>query len=125
MSFYQSATRWFDRTEGVLASLVLVAIAVLLPAEMVARFFDTAVPGALPIVQHLTLWVAFLGAALAAGEGKLLALATATFLPEGGWRRAAEVFAALVAAAVTALLGRAGLELLLVEKEFGDTVALG
>ncbi len=98
---------------------------VLLPAEMVARFFDTAVPGALPIVQHLTLWVGFLGAALAASEGKMLALATGTFLPEGGWRHGTQVFAATVAAAVTALLGRAGLEFLLSEKEFGDTVALG
>ncbi|MCP3956482.1 MAG: TRAP transporter large permease subunit [bacterium] len=91
---------------------------------MVARFFDTAVPGALPIVQHLTLWVGFLGAALAASEGKLLALATGTFLPEGRWRDGAQVLASLIAAAVTALLFRAGLEFLLVEKEFGDTVAL-
>lgn len=125
VSFFSTWTGRLDRAEGIFASLTLAAIVLLLPSEMVARFFDTAVPGALPIVQHLTLWVAFLGAALAASEGKMLALATATFLPEGRWRHGAQVFAALVAAAVTALLGRAGYELLLVEKEFGDTVALG
>ncbi len=125
MSFFETCARRFDRVEGYVASLPLVVIMVLLPAEMVARFFDTAVPGALPIVQHLTLWVGFLGAALAASEGKMLALATGTFLPEGSWRHSAQVFAATVAAAITALLGRAGLEFLLSEKEFGDEVALG
>ena len=124
MSFLQSFFRRFDRAEGLVASLALVVIALLLPAEMVARFFDTSVPGALPLVRHLTLWVAFLGAALAASEGKLLALATGTFLPAGRWRDSAQVFAALVAAAVTVLLLRASVEFLLVEKEFGDTVAL-
>ncbi len=117
--------RGFDRAEGAFASLTLAAIVVLLPAEMLARAFDTAVPGALPIVRHLTLWLGFLGAALAAKEGKLLALATGTFLPEGRRRRAAEIFAATVAAGVTALLFRACLDFLLVEKEFGDEVALG
>ncbi|MEM7583832.1 MAG: TRAP transporter large permease subunit [Acidobacteriota bacterium] len=125
MSFLETWSRRFDRTEGIFASLALVAIMVLLPAEMVARFFDTAVPGALPIVQHLTLWLGFLGAALAASEGKLLALATGTFLPEGRWRDGAQIFAATVAAGITALLGRAGYEFLLTEREFGDEVALG
>ena len=121
----QTLSRRFDRVEGRIASLTLVAILALLPAEMVARFFDTAVPGALPFVQHLTLWLGFLGAALAASEGKLLALATGTFLPEGRWRQAARIFSSSVAAAITVLLWRAGVEFLLIEEEFGDTVALG
>ena len=125
MSFLESSFRWLRRFEDTLACLTLIGIVLLLPAEMLARAFDTAVPGALPFVHHLTLWVGFLGAALAAREGKLLALATGTFIPEGRWRRAAEVFAATVAAGVSALLFRAGLEFLLAEKEFGSTVALG
>ncbi len=126
MSFLETWGRRFDRTEGLVASLALVAIAVLLPVEMVARFFDTAVPGALSLVQHLTLWLGFLGAALAATEGKLLALATGTFLPEGKWRHGAQVFAAWVGAMVTTLLWRSGLEFLQVEREFGgDPIALG
>ncbi len=125
MSLFKTSIRWLGRFEDALASLALAGILLLLPAEIVARAFDTAVPGALPFVQHLTLWLGFLGAALAAREGKLLALATGTFLPEGRPRRAAEIFAATVAAGVTALLFRAGLELMLAEKDFGDTVALG
>ncbi len=126
MSLVKSSTRYFGRFEDAVASLALALIVVLLPAEILARAFNTTVPGALPIVQHLTLWVGFLGAALAARDGKLLALATGTFIPEGPWRRAAEIFAATVAAGVSALLVRASLEFLLSEKEFGgDTVALG
>ncbi len=125
MSFLKTSSRWLGRFEDAVAGLALAGIAFLLPAEILARAFNTAVPGALPIVQHLTLWVGFLGAALAARDGKLLALATGTFIPEGPWRRAAEIFATTVAAGVSALLFRAGLEFLLSEKEFGDTVALG
>ena len=70
---------------------------VLLPlAEIIARPLRLSVPGAGPFTQHLTLWVAFLGAALAAREGRLLSLATGEFVPEGAWRRAAKLFAALL-----------------------------
>ena len=108
-----------------MASLMLVAMVLLLSAEMVARALGTGVPGSVPLVQHLTLWVAFLGAALAASEDKLLALATPTFLPEGLWRNVSKIFSLTVGAGVTALLFRASYEFLKVEKEFGDEVALG
>ncbi len=97
----------------------------LLSAEMVARALGSSVPGSMPLVQHLTLWVAFLGAALAASEDKLLALATPTFLPAGLWRDLSKIFALTVGAGVTALLFRASYEFLQVEREFGDQVALG
>ena len=45
-------------------------MAVLPIAEIVSRsVFKVGIPGAGPFVQHLTLWVGFLGAALAAREG--------------------------------------------------------
>ncbi len=125
MSLFKTSIRWLCRFEDAFASLALAGILFLLPAEILARALDTAVPGALPLVQHLTLWVGFLGAALAAREGKLLALATGTFIPQGRLRRAAEIFAATVAAGVAALLFRAGLELPLAENEAGDPVAPG
>ncbi len=52
----------------------MVALAV---AELVTRrLTGGSVPGAGPLVQHLVLWVGFLGAAVAARDGRLLALAT-------------------------------------------------
>ena len=98
---------------------------VVLPlAEMVVRRFSATIPGSGSIVQHLTLWVAFLGAALAASEGKLLALATGTFLP-GKWRLGARIFAQSTAVMVSVLLCRATIEFLLSEKEAQTEILAG
>ena len=65
-------------------SLAALGIMVLPLSEVVLRrFFNTGVPGAAPFTAHLTLIVGLVGAAIAAREGKLLALATGTMLPEG------------------------------------------
>ncbi len=87
--------------------------------------FRSGIPGSGPFVQHLTLWVGFLGAGIAAREGRLLALATGALIPEGRWRRGAEVVAAAVAAAVAALLCRASIDTVRVEREFGSIIAAG
>jgi len=85
--------RALDRLEDSFASLALLVMVVLPLSEIIARrFFGRGIPGSGPIVSHLTLWVGFLGAAIAAREGKLLALATGTFL-KGGWRRTADILA--------------------------------
>src|SRR6202035_5815385 len=70
--------------EDAVAATALAAMVVLPVLEIALR--RTAVigiPGAGPIVQHLVLWVGFLGGAIAAREGRLLALATGAFVPEG------------------------------------------
>ncbi len=115
----------FDRAEGGLAALALRAIVLLMVSEMVLRPLGSGVPGALPVLQHLTLWLAFLGAALAASEGQLLSVATGELLPEGAPRRAAHVFAAAVGAGISALLARASWEFLISEKGAGEIVAYG
>src|SRR5690349_2159445 len=92
---------------------------------LVRRVFGRGVPGSGPIVQHLTLWVGFLGAAIAAREGKLLALASASLIPDGRFRRAMEAFAAAVAAAVSVILAWGGFELVNVERQAGTTLGAG
>src|SRR5207249_4787922 len=78
-------------------------------AEIVfRRAFGRGIPGSGPIVQHLTLWVGFLGAAIAAREGKLLALATGTFIPQGIVRRAADMLAAAFGACAAVVLAWGG-----------------
>jgi tripartite ATP-independent transporter DctM subunit len=116
---------FLHRGEDSLAGVVLVAMVALPLAEMVTRrAFGVGVPGSGPVVQHLTLWIAFLGAALAARERRLLAVATAELLPSG-WRRGARIAAGACAAAVSILLGRAALDLVLIERDAGGTFALG
>jgi C4-dicarboxylate transporter DctM subunit len=83
------------RTEEWLAGFALAAMVLLPLAEIVVRpFLAGGIPGSIPFVEHLTLVVGFLGAAIAARRNRLIALATATFLPEGIVRRVAQGFAA-------------------------------
>lgn len=100
---------------------------VVLPlAEIVLRrLAGVGIPGSIPFVQHLVLWVGFLGAALAAREGRLLALATGTFLPEGRARHVAELSAGSVGAFVSALLFVGAVVLVRTEREFGTMIGGG
>jgi tripartite ATP-independent transporter DctM subunit len=100
---------------------------VVLPlAEIAWRLmFKAGIPASGPILQNLTLWVGFLGAAVAAREGRMLALATGQLMPEGRLRHAAGVFAATVASLVSAMLARASAELVSVERDGGLEIGAG
>lgn len=95
-------------------------------AELATRAVGaTGIPGAGPIVQHLTLWLGFLGAAVAARDGRLLNLATSEYLPAGAPRRWARGVANSVGAAVAALLALACWRLVQVERSAGTEIAVG
>ncbi len=101
-------------------------MAILPLAEIFARkVFHVGIPGSAAFTQHLTLWVGFLGGALAASEGKLLALATGELLPAGKLRTFSHIFAGSVAAASSTLLFWACYELVRLEKEAGTQIAAG
>jgi tripartite ATP-independent transporter DctM subunit len=117
---------WPHRIEDWIVSLALAAMAVLPLAEIVLRRLGTSgIPGSIPFVQHLTLWVGFLGGAVAAREDRLLALATGTMLPEGRVRRVAAVITATVAAAVSAMLLVGAMDLVRLERQMGTVIAAG
>ncbi len=112
--------------EDALAGIALAVMVVLPLAEIVLRrMFGVGIPGSIPFVQHLVLWVGFLGAALAAREGTMLALATGTFLPAGRVRETAAILAATVATAVAAMLCAGAYELMMSEREAGTVIAAG
>ena len=116
----------FAKTEDLIASLAALGIMILPLSEVVLRrFFNTGVPGAAPFTSHLTLVVGLIGAAIAAREGKLLALATGTMLPEGRPRHLAGILAAFVGALVTTILALGGLRLLEVHRAAAKEIALG
>ena len=99
----------------VLALLAMVALPVV--SSLWRRFTGESIPSATVLVQHLTLWVGFLGALLAARYGKHLHLTTLDLFPDGRARQAVEVFTGWVAAAVTAVLAYASARLVHVESE--------
>jgi len=122
---WSSVLRIVHGGENALAGTVLLVMAALPLAEMVARrAFGVGVPGSGPLVQHLTLWIAFLGAALAARERRLLAVGTAELL-RARWRRGARIAAATGGALVSVLLARAAFDLVVIERDAGSTFALG
>ncbi|PYR22082.1 MAG: C4-dicarboxylate ABC transporter permease [Acidobacteria bacterium] len=112
-----------SRIEDAFASLALLVMVLLPLSEIVSRrAFGRGIPGSGPIVQHLTLWVGFLGAAIAAREGKLLALATGTFIPPGIGRRAADILAAAFGACAAVVLAWGGGQMAMIEREAGTTI---
>jgi len=112
--------------EDGIAALALAAMVALPLAEIVVRrLFGIGIPGSGPFVQHLTLWIAFLGAAIAARDGKLLSLATGTFIPDGRIRRVAVAFASAVAACMSTILAWGAVQLVLSEREVGSIIAAG
>jgi len=114
------------RLEDLFASLALLVMVVLPLAEIVWRkALGRGIPASGPIVQHLTLWVGFLGAAIAARDGKLLALATGTFLPKGAWRRSADILAAAFGACASVVLAWGGWQMASIEREAGTTIGAG
>jgi TRAP-type C4-dicarboxylate transport system permease small subunit len=112
--------------EDAFSSLALLAMVVLPLLEILwRRAFGQGIPGSGPIVQHLTLWVGFLGAAIAARDGKLLALATGTFIPRGPWRRAADILAAAFGACAALILSWGGYQMVTIEREGGAIIGAG
>src|SRR5215831_14991507 len=72
------------REVEICTSVFAFALMMILPlAEVASRtFLKSSIGGTIPVVEHLSLWITFLGAALAARSDRLLSLATPNFLPE-------------------------------------------
>jgi len=109
------------RVENAVSIAILCAMAVLPLLEIVGRrLWRTGVPGSAMFVQHGTLWIAFLGAAIAAREGNLLVLGAAADLLPARFRTSMRLYSCAVAAAVAALLCVAGVGLVQLEREGGS-----
>lgn len=101
-------------------------MAAIVAVELALRQFGgPGLAGAQPIAQHLVLWIALLGAALAAREGKLLAIGSAEMLPAGAPRRWAPALGGAVGAAVATLLAFASVAMVELDREAGGEVARG
>jgi C4-dicarboxylate transporter DctM subunit len=111
--------------ENALLALVFVC-AVLLPiAEIALRAtLHVGIEGVGSIVQHLTLAVGMLGAAVAAREERLLTLAVVGFI-HGRAAPVARFVSGAVGAAVALLLLRSALQFMMVEQAAGSQVLAG
>ena len=104
----QSATSTVEHGVTALALLAMVALPII---EVMGRaLIGATIPGSIDYVRHMTLWVTFLGAGIAATQQKHLALGFAAFL-KGRSRETASMIAGVVAAATALLLAWASYEL--------------
>lgn len=108
--------------EGWVAVVVLAMMALLPLVEVVARVsLSGGISGSIPIVQHLTLVITFVGAAIAARDQRLLALSTAKILPKA-WEPTLRIFSSAAAVGICAGLTVASWQLVETEREFGAIV---
>lgn len=121
----QSKPGALGRVENLVVALTLAAMVLLPLAESFLRATVGFGISAAPIlVQHFTLVIGMLGAAIAARQHRLLALSTAALL-SGRWKSGARLYANSFGAAISAFFCVASLQFLLTEKAAGGEVAYG
>ena len=100
---------------------------VLLPlAEIFFRkLFHSGIAGSQTITQHLTLLVGTIGGAVAAREGRLLAMSSLPGVLKGRWKSAAAIIAGGMSTALTVCLAVAGVQFVISERGSGNTMAYG
>jgi len=110
------------------AMAVIMAGLIVLPlaGALMRSLFRTGISGGDAIVQHLVLIVGMLGAAMAARQGRLIALSNLEErLLHGRVQAASRVFTATVSCCISLLLGLAALQFVQSEREFPAILAYG
>jgi tripartite ATP-independent transporter DctM subunit len=114
------------RAEGILVGVLLLAMVAIPAGETIGRrFLGHGFLGSGILVQNLTLWVGFLGALLATGADRHLALSTAEVIPPGWRRRAAGLLSRMVSTAVCALLAYGSYKLVQADHSSDRTLPFG
>jgi tripartite ATP-independent transporter DctM subunit len=120
------ALRLACQGENLLLVVALAAMLLLPVAEILLRHvFKTDISGSSAIVQHLTLIVGMLGGAIAARDGRLLALSPVQTLLTGRARVAAKIFSSGFAAAICFFLCLASMQYVLAVKPLGKILVYG
>ena len=112
-------TRLISLSENGATILVLLSMASFPLVEAVARVFGVqGIPGSSIIIQHLTLWIAFLGAIIAARENRLLSLTQPVEIQVNEKRDFKFWFAQAIASIICMLLAYASFLLVKIESEY-------
>ncbi len=91
---FSRANSFWAATENWSLGIALLAMMALPLIEIVLRQFNTGVYGGSTLLQHLVLFVAMIGSAIAARESRLLSLSTVTTFLEGPWLAGTKVVSA-------------------------------
>ncbi len=121
----RSVDAWLGRAEqlGVIAALALATLMLL--SEALGRYVSGAhIPGSAQYVQHLVMWLAFVGGLITTRAGKHLMLSTTEFMGDRA-RRAARVVSHAISAATLTVLAYASGVLVASNREFSETLPIG
>jgi len=88
--------------ENNLAALSLILLALFPTAESIARCFKTGVHASSTYVEHLVIWITFLGGMITSRENRHLSLSAGIDLIHEPYKRWIESFTACIATAITA-----------------------
>jgi len=117
--------RWLEQGESLLALLVFAGI-VLIPAiEAFTRLFNISIiPGAPIWTQHLTLWIAFIGAMIASQNNRLLALTNKPLFAHDRSYDPGKFMARALSVIIVTALAAASVKLVMVELQYSSNVVV-
>ncbi len=111
-------------TEDIAISVMLCTMVLLVLLQIVLRnFLSTGITGGAEIVRHMVLWVAFLGAGLAAREGKHIRIDVVYRMLPQGLKRLAEIVTGIFTTTVCAILLYASCQFVAVDYSSGTVIA--
>lgn len=115
---------WSRAVQKWSAGSALLLMGILPALELGLRtFFSLGIPGSIGYVQHLTLWVGFLGAVVATSRGRHLSISVGVMLLSERWQTFASMLVVGVSIAVSSGLFWAGFQF--VSTEFDAPTRLG
>lgn len=117
--------RWLARISGWLIIGFLSIMILMAFGQVVLRnLFHTGIDWADIFLRHLVLWLGFLGASLATGEGRHLKIEFVNRLAAERLRKLIYLVTNLFAALVCCFLMRAAISFVRLESDFGSTLIL-
>ena len=115
---------YIARFEEILIAVALSAMVLLVLIQIILRnFFSVGIMGGAEMVRHLVLWVAFLGAGLAAREGKHIRIEIARQILPARLRKIFAVLTCIFSVCVCAILVYASITFVGVDYQGGGTIA--
>jgi len=111
-----------SRLEQILIATLLTMMILLAFSQIVLRnFFDTGIDWGDALVRYLVVWVGFIGAAIAAKEGKHITIDVLSRWITGAGSSAIQAISHFSSAAVCGLLTWAGIKFIWFEAQMGGT----
>ena len=122
MDIWNQLDEKLGRVEQILVALFLSAMILIAFLQIVLRnFFSTGISWGDSLVRYLVVWVGFIGAALAAKEGKHISIEVASKWITGPGRHYFQVLSNLVSAAVCGCLTYAAVKFIVSEAQMQTT----